>query len=284
MNTFSPAPWSRRRLLLAAAAAFGCPGFMRAEGVPHVRILFLGNSYTAHNRLPGMVGEIILSSKVLAPHIGSYLEGNYKLAQHAEDKDALKLLKQGADGAPWDVVVVQEQSVLSAVAAVDPEARKLMNDGFAKMVKAIREACPGALIVDFQIWARHESLWQKQNTEALATGSGPAEAHARIRSANAVAVAEALKQNPGASLLISPVGDFWKLVLESYPALPLHAEDGTHPDKLGTYLAALVIAGSIGGREVIEKSTWLGDVPFSQVAKIKQVVLDHPEVFKAAGK
>jgi hypothetical protein len=106
-------PWSRRRLLLAGLAACGC-SVNAADEVPHVRILFLGNSYSAENHLPAMVGELLLSSKVLSPHIGSYLRGNYKLEQHAADQEALKLLKEGADGGkPWDVLVVQEQSVVS---------------------------------------------------------------------------------------------------------------------------------------------------------------------------
>ncbi|MGV3659106.1 MAG: hypothetical protein ACO1TE_02950 [Prosthecobacter sp.] len=285
MNSVSSNHWSRRKMLLAGCAALGGRrGVLAADDLPHVRILFLGNSYTAQNRLPAAVGEIILSSKLLAPHIGSYLQGGHKLEQHATDKDALNLLKQGADGQPWDVVVVQEQSVLSAMAAVNPEARKLMSGGLSKLVAAARAVNPKVLIVDFQIWARHESLWQKQNKEALLTGRDPGQAHARIRQANVNAVNDALKQHPNAGILVSPVGDFWKLALEAYPALPLHSEDGTHPDKLGTLLAGLVIAGTIGGREVIENSTWLGDCPFSQVAKVKKVLLDHPQVFKEAGK
>ena len=54
----------------------------------------------------------MMSSKMLAPHIGSYLQGGHNLGQHAEDKEALNLLKQGADGQPWDVLVVQEQKQL----------------------------------------------------------------------------------------------------------------------------------------------------------------------------
>jgi len=270
-------------VLLAGCAAFGWGGRVSAaDDLPHVRILFLGNSYTAQNRLPATVGEIILSSQVLAPHIGSYLQGGYKLDQHAADKDAMDLLKQGADGQPWDVVVVQEQSVLSALAAVNNDARKLMSGGLTKLVAAALEANPNVLVLDFQIWARHESLWEKQDKEALLTGQDASQAHARIRQASMNAVNDALKQHPNARILVSPVGDFWKLAQETYPALPLHSDDGTHPDKLGTLLTGLVIAGSIGGREVIEKSTWLGDLPFSQVAKVKKVLLDHPEVFKTA--
>jgi len=74
-------------------------------------------------------------------------------------------------------------------------------------------------------------------------------------------------------------------VHDVYPAMSLYAEDGTHPDLMGTLLSAYVIAGSIGGREVVEQSTWMPpDCPAVQVARVKKMVLDHPEVFKAAGK
>lgn len=257
-----------------------------ADELPQVRILFFGNSYTAHNHLPAMVGEVMLSSKVLAPHIASYLRGSYKLEQHAVDQEALQMLKQGADdGKPWDVLVVQEQSVLSAIAAVHPDAKQAMSNGLSKLVAAAREVNPQMLIVDFQVWARHENLWKQKTPEALASGGNAMEAHARIRLANANAAAAAREKNPGAQILVSPVGDFWWLVHDLYPALSLYAEDGTHPDMLGTLLSAYVISGTIGGREVIEHATWMPeDCPTVQVERVRKAVLDHPEIFKAAGK
>lgn len=286
MKTVSVLRWSRRRLLLAGLAVCGWHQVHADDELPHVRILFLGNSYTAENHLPAMVGEVLLSSKVLAPHIASYLRGSYKLEQHATDQDALNLLKQGADDSkPWDVLVVQEQSVVSAAAASHSEVKQMMNSGLSKLVAAAHQVNPQMLIVDFQVWARHEKLWKEKNPEALATGGSPEQAHARIRLANASAVAAARDKNPDAQILISPVGDFWWLVHDLYPALPIYDEDGTHPDVLGTLLSAYVIAGTIGGREVIEQSTWMPpDCPPVQVARVKKMVLDHPEVFKAAGK
>lgn len=271
-------------MLLAALAA--CGGrVLAAGGAPHVRILFFGNSYMALHGLPAFVGELLLSSGVLAPHIGSHLQGSFQLSQHVNTPDALALLKKGADdGKPWDVLVVQEQSLLSAVAAVQPDAKVLMQDGLARLVALAREVNPKMLVVDFQVWARHESLWRKNSADALSTGASADEAHARIRRANADAVKTALEKNPGANVLISPVGDFWRLAQDVYPAMSLHAEDGSHPDMLGTMLSALVIAGTIGGREVIEKSTWTGECAFADVERLKKVLLDHPGVFKNAGK
>ena len=285
MKSVSSIQWSRRRLLQAGLAACGWR-VDAAEEAPHVRILFFGNSYTAENHLPAMVGELLLSSKVLTPHIGSYLRGSYKLEQHATDEEALKLLKQGAEGGtPWDVLVVQEQSVVSGAAVLHEDVKQMMNSGLTKLVAAAREANPQMLIVDFQVWARHENLWKDKVPEALATGNSPEQAHAHIRLANATAVAAALEKNPGAQILISPVGDFWWLVHDVYPALSLYAEDGTHPDMLGTLLSAYVIIGTIGGREAIEHATWMPpDCPAMQVARVKKMVLDHPEVFKAARK
>ena len=283
MQSVSSFPWSRRRLLLAGLAACGWHAHA-ADEVPHVRILFLGNSYMAHNRLPGMVGELLLSSKMLAPHIGSNLLTNYTLAQHSTNADGLALLKQGADdGKPWDVIVVQEQSVTSSAAAIDAKARELMNNGLSKLVSLAREVNPQVLVVDFQVWSRHPNLWKKQAPDALFTGKNSAEARARIHLSNVNAVKAALEKNPGAHVLVSPVGDFWWLVQDAYPALPLYAEDGTYPDVLGTLLSAYVIIGTIGGREVIEQATWLPDCPAAQALRVKKLVLDHPEVFKTAG-
>ncbi len=278
-------PWSRRQALLGGLAALGARMVAAVDDAPSVRILFLGNRYSAFNRLPAVVGELMLSSGMLAPHIGSYLQEAHTLADHAADAAALSLLKKGAeDGKPWDVLVVQEQSILSAVAAVNPAALQLMNSGLAKLVAAAREANPQMLIVNLQVWARHESLWKKQSPDALSTGRDANEAHARIRLANVNTVSAALQQNPGMRILVSPVGDFWRLVHAVHPALALHAADGSHPDLLGSLLAGLVIVGTIGGREVMEHTTWRGECPFDEVERVKKVLLDHPEVFKAAGK
>ena len=283
MKAVSSTVWFRRTLLLAGLAACGWHA-NAADEVPHVRILFFGNSYTAHNRLPAMVGELMLSSKVLAPHVGSHLQGNYTLEQHSTNAEGLALLKQGADdGQPWDVIVVQEQSIVSAAAAVDAKAAEMMGNGLSKIVSLAREVNPEVLVVDFQVWSRQANLWKKKSPDALYTGKDPAEARARIHLANANAVKTTLEKNPGAQILVSPVGDFWWLVQDAFPALSLYAEDGTHPDVLGTLLSAYVIAGSIGGRAVIENATWMPDCPAAQVLRVKKVVLDHPEVFKAAG-
>ncbi len=277
-----PRHWSRRKMMLAAVAAC-CGSASGQESPPHVRILFFGTSYTALNGLPAMVGELLLSSGLFAPHIGSYLQPGYRLEQHSVDQAGLGLLRQGADdGRPWDVIVVQEQSLLSAAAASKDDARRIMNGGLSGLVASARGINPGVLVVDFQVWARDSSLWEKKSKEALFTGASAAQALDNIRTANVQAVTAAREQSLGAQILISPVGEFWRQSLKRHPDLKLHAENDSHPTVAGSYLAALVIAGSIGGRGVIEKAAWHGECPADDAARLRKLVLDHPDIFKSA--
>lgn len=256
-----------------------------AEQPPTVNIAFVGNSYTFRNNLPVVVASLLHSSHVLEPEIDGSLKGGYRLEQHAADPQALRLLQRGAaSGDPWDIVVVQEQSVLSGYAATNDEARQAMTKGLTTLASVAFRANAKALILDFQVWTRHASLWRQDSQEARMTGADPTQAHRHIREANAAAVNAARESVPGVRIQISPVGDFWKLAQETYPDLSLYEEDGSHPSITGTYLTGLIIAGNIGGRAVIEKATWTGECPAEAAKKLRQLLLDHPEVFKSAGK
>ena len=48
-------------------------------------------------------------------------------------------------------------------------------------------------------------------------------------------------------------------------------------------VSALVLAGTIGGRQAIEKTTCPEGVSEADFQKLQKLVLDHPEVFKQAG-
>lgn len=284
MQPISHPTYSRRRVLTGLAACGSRLLAAKDDGTPHVRILFLGNSYLAQRGVPAIVGELLLSTGLFAPHIASYLQNGYRLEQHAADPAGLKLLKDGADdGKPWDVLVVQEQSTLSAQAGTDINAQQAMSGALTRLTAQALTLNPRMLIVVFQVWPRHPSLWERGDKAALSTGANAAVAQTFIHRANAKAMHDVLEKHPNASILVSPVGDFWRLVQDTYPALPLYEDDGTHPDMLGSILAALVLVGTIAGRDAIGKSTWTGGRPFSQVERIRKMLLDHPEVFQAAG-
>src|SRR5258705_7247834 len=125
----------RGRLGLAIASAFaiacacsaGC-GDNRAGGgdgspgpdatVPHRRVLFIGNSYTYVNDLPGVVAA--LSREPQSPawiDVDSHTPGGATWDDHDADPAVDDLIAQG-----WDVVVLQDQSQEPWLRAAAPPA------------------------------------------------------------------------------------------------------------------------------------------------------------------
>jgi len=70
-----------------------------------IRVLFIGNSLTSANNLPGMVADIAKSHGYRLIY-DSYTPGGARLANHSADERVLRKIKEG----PWDFVVFQEQS------------------------------------------------------------------------------------------------------------------------------------------------------------------------------
>lgn len=278
----------RRKLAALALATFAGRAFAQQKPTK-IRILFLGNSYTSYNDLPVMLSKILAETGLFAPETGGNLKGNYRWADHVSDLDVAGLFQRGAsDGRPWDVVILQEQSVLSALAAVNTPLRRTMRESLHTLAIAAHSANPGALVLVFQNWARHEKLWQSGDESsraiALTTGASSAEAHTRIRETFTDVTRAVREKMPALNLVLCPIGDFWKLAAQERPALALHDEDGSHPAPLGSWFAALALAGSIGGRALIEKSEWTGPTKKEDARLLKKLLLDHPEVFRSAGK
>lgn len=269
---------------LAPLAALAC-----AQPAPtKIRILFLGNSYTFHNDLPLMLSKILAETGLFAPENGGNLKGSYRWADHVSDLEVAALFQRGAsDGRPWDVVVLQEQSMLCAVAAVNKEIKRTVRESLHTLANAAHSANPNVLVLVFQNWARHEKLWQSEDaslrTPALATGASSAEAHTRIRETFTDVTRAVREKMPALNLVLCPIGDLWKLAAQAHPNLALHHEDGSHPSPLGTWFSALALAGSIGGRSLIEKSEWTGPTKKQDAQHLKKLLLDHPEVFRSAG-
>ncbi len=278
---------NRRDWLLTTLSALAAMPLLRAaDEAPPVRILFLGNSMTFYDDLPELTRDLLRTSGVLSPMADSYAQPGYYLRDHAQDLSATTRLKRGApDGKPWDVLVLQEHSMLHSQVHKNPEYARLAAGPISRLCTTAREANPACLVVILQVWSRHPRLWAAKDQYAMESGASAADATAHIHRGAVTTVAEARKYEGGVRTLISPVGDFWQLAREKHPALPLYLDDGYHPDKLGTLLCALVLAGTIGGRQAIERTTWSDNVPEHQhqFETLKKLVLAHPEIFKLAG-
>jgi hypothetical protein len=179
--------------------------------------LFVGNSYTYVNNLPGMFAQLAQSGGRQV-FVDSVAPGGWTLAQHAASGQTLNKIADGR----WNFVVLQEQSI---VPAVEPSRTRDMYPAVRLLNDKIQNA--GARTVLYMTWGRRDGLAQfgfqnySDMQEQLIQGySG---------------IAEEL------GALLAPVGEAWR----REPTPDLWQGDGSHPSLKGTYLAACVFYAAI---------------------------------------
>src|SRR5262249_26278777 len=119
-----------------------------------LKVLFIGNSFTARNDLPGLIAKLaVATGRSLQHHLIS--AGGASLRAHWNAGTALKAIQ----GDSYDFVVLQEQSTLP----VKNAAR--MKENVRLFDEAIKAA--GSKTVLYMTWARlHAPETQKAITEA----------------------------------------------------------------------------------------------------------------------
>jgi hypothetical protein len=115
---------------------------------PCTRVLFIGNSYTYVNDLPGMFAKLARSGNHRV-EVGMAAPGGWTLSEHANSQETLDQLHSSK----WDLVILQEQSQIPSIGSsrtvsMYPAARLL--------VRQIEEA--GATPIFFLTWA-HRTGW-----------------------------------------------------------------------------------------------------------------------------
>lgn len=177
------------------------------------RILFIGNSFTGRNDLPGLLTRLAASSDPPRQvETQSSLLNGMALKTHWDRGDARKLI----EGAEWDFVSLQEQSTLPF------KNPAKMHESVKKFDEAIRER--GAKTVLYLTWARRDA----PERQAEIT-----DAYTRIG------------REIGA--LIVPAGIAWERAMAAHPELNLHDKDLSHPSPAGSYLAACTFYATLFG-------------------------------------
>ena len=218
----------------AASGRLALPGRCTADDAACLRVLFVGNSYTYVNDLPGTVADLVRAGGT-PMEVATVAVGGATLADHATSTETGTAL--GAQR--WTDVVFQEQSLLPAspgyrAAEFIPAARVL----------AGRIAPSGARTLLFETWA-HRDGWPEEGID----GYGP------MQDAIDQAYAEAGRAT-GATVV--PVGAAWRAALAADPALELWQADGSHPAPAGTYLAACVFYAALTSRSPVGLPARLG--------------------------
>jgi hypothetical protein len=219
----------------------------RAEALRHdlshsqgrlLRLLFIGNSLTSTNDLPGMLEA--LSRTAGGPRVDceSVAFPNYSLEDHWNRGDAAKAIARGG----WRTVILQQGP--SAL----PESQVLLRE-YTRMFDAnIRRV--GAKTALYMVWPfstrRGDFDGVKASYQAAARDVGG---------------------------LFLPVGEAWRAVWRRDAKISLYGPDGFHPAPEATYLAALVIYQRLMGTLPAAMPSSMRIVP-ERAAVLRQAAAD----------
>jgi hypothetical protein len=190
------------------------------SGVCVTHVLFLGNSYTYFNNLPGIFSQLADAGHQCRVETRMVAPGGVRLKdlwEKAEAREALNSQK-------WDYVVLQDQSTLGITYFLDGNVRVTSDEVFAPYAeKWVAEIVQhGARPVFYLTWARKATPEDETNLD--------------------YAYLHAAKTTGGT---VAPVGIAWRQVRQQSPAIELYYKDGSHPSPAGSYLAACVMYTTI---------------------------------------
>jgi hypothetical protein len=225
------------------------------------RVLFLGNSYTGANNLPGMLQALAASGgRSIAldrnTPAGKTLGSAVFSVPHMSDPTSLGKIAVG----DWDFVVLQEQSVTPMI---DFTANNFMQPGVASLDGSIDASSPGAVTLLYQTWARRDPGSYCWGSWCSASFSDFHAGQDKISHSYAQAAAPV-----GATVV--PVGEAWRLYRTENPAGNLFAPDGSHPNVSGTYLAACTFYAALFGASP-EGLGYTAGLPVAQAALLQSV-------------
>lgn len=215
----------KKILLLTIAIFLFKIGFAQEE----IRVLFLGNSYTYVNDLPGIIEEISNNEGKKIIH-ESVTPGGCTLFQHVESQNSLSKIRKGN----WDYVILQEQSQLPVI---DYYRQNKLKPSYKALYDSIMLYNPSAKVVGYMTWGRRYGGQQCVNFGDGVYCSADFVDFNHMQDTLTVAYCE---NAYATNSYVAPVGEAWKAALSSNPELVLHSPDNSHPSYDGSYLAACV--------------------------------------------
>ena len=174
-----------------------------------LNVLFIGNSFTARNDLPGLITRLAMArGKVLEHRLIS--AGGASLRRHWNAGEAQKAITDGG----FNFVVLQEQSTLPI------KNPRRMHESVRLFDRAIKDV--GGKTVLYMTWARQYAPETQQAITDAYWG-----------------ISREL------CALVVPVGVAWQSILRKHDHPVLFDRDQSHPTLAGSYLAACVFLGTL---------------------------------------
>jgi len=180
-----------------------------------MKILFIGNSFTSRNNLPGLLSQLAEArGRRCECHL--IAAGGASLRMHWNKGVAQEEMQRKR----YDFVVLQEQSTLPI------KNPKRMHENIRLFDTAIKATGSGTAL--YLTWARQNvPETQKQITEAYTT----------------------IGSELGATVV--PVGVAWEQFIRGHRHPVLHDADRSHPSLAGSYLAACVFLTVLMGENPV---------------------------------
>lgn len=199
------------RVAATCIAVAGCLSATAPQLVGDGRpVLFIGNSYTYVNDLPGIVQALADSAGGQHIAVETVAEPDYALVDHLAVGTAQREIAKGG----WAFVVLQQGP--SSV-EVNRDTLRLATKAFAPLI-----AAAGGKPALFSAWPTIDR---------------------RVDFARSIESYKLAASDVGGVYL--PVAPAWLAAWNLDPTLPLYASDGLHASTVGSYLSALVIFGRL---------------------------------------
>jgi hypothetical protein len=199
-----------------------------------IKILFIGNSFTQRNNVPGLLAELAAARGVTVAH-DLISAGGASLRRHWNDGRAAAAIASGG----YDYVVLQEQSTLPIKNA------KRMAENVRLFAEPIRAA--GSQMVLYLTWARSHAPESQQAITDAYTSIG-AELGA----------------------IVVPVGVAWQSFLAQHDSPVLHDRDQSHPTLAGSYLAACVFLAALLKQDPVGIESQLPGLTAQEIALLQR--------------
>lgn len=238
-----------------------CPISLAAQPQDSVRILWIGNSFTYFNDLPGMVQEIAASQGTKLS-CTRFLKGGERFSGHLKNQKLIQTLKSGG----WDYVILQEQSTIPAMSTtkvirnVYPMARAL--DSLAHI------GSPDVKVVFFMTWGH--KFGNRKPIAEYPLANDYDNMQERLKTSY-------LEMTYDNNAWCAPVGMAWQRIRLERPDCELYRSDNYHPAVPGSYLAANVIFTTLFQKPY--RTEFTADLPTSLAEYLQQTaqqtVLDN---------
>jgi Domain of unknown function (DUF4886) len=202
---------------------------------PGVRVLFIGNSLTYYNGMPGMVRDLAKGNPDgPAVFAVQYARGGSTLDDALGDDRLMELIADER----WQTIVLQESSNISSrprdvEADMVPAATALDAMGRARRARTVlfetwgyEDGLPG--FQDSYEWMQRRVYWTYRTVGG------------RLGAA------------------VAPVGEAWQAAVRRRPGIDLWKGDGLHPTRAGSYLTACVLYAMLTGRDPADSSFTAG--------------------------